>query len=123
MGKTVLVVDDEQGIRRMLNINIKLNFKDVNIEEMVNGKEAVQYVAATPPELVLMDIRMPVMDGIAATRQMRAAGYSSPIILNTDNDVLLNELRGNDIGATEVVGKDYLINHGGLKKVLSKYLK
>ncbi len=122
MAKTVLVVDDDRKIRRILHIGIRLNEGGVGIEEKFNGVDAVIYVAAVPPELVIMGIGMPVMDGIEATKNMRAAGYSGPIILHTGNDTLLDALRKNGTKATELVSSEYLLNRGGLKEILSKYL-
>jgi signal transduction histidine kinase/DNA-binding NarL/FixJ family response regulator len=68
--KTILIVDDVMANREMLADLLRaLGFA---VEEAGNGKEALEQVALMPPDLVLMDIMMPVMDGLEATRQLRA---------------------------------------------------
>jgi signal transduction histidine kinase/ActR/RegA family two-component response regulator len=68
--KTILIVDDVVANREMLADLLRaLGFA---IEEAGNGKEALEQVALMPPDLVLMDIMMPIMDGLEATRQLRA---------------------------------------------------
>jgi signal transduction histidine kinase/DNA-binding NarL/FixJ family response regulator len=69
--KTILIVDDVVANREMLADLLRaLGFA---IEEAGNGKEALEQVAMMPPDLVLMDIMMPIMDGLEATRLLRAS--------------------------------------------------
>jgi two-component system cell cycle response regulator DivK len=65
----VLVVDDSDDVR--LLICMKLRAAGYDVAEARDGREAVEVARATRPALILMDIRMPVMDGLAATRLLR----------------------------------------------------
>ena len=73
MGPTrVLVVDDEPLVRRTLK-QILASYQDLQlVGEAANGEEAIAAAARLQPDIVVMDIRMPALDGIAAARQIRA---------------------------------------------------
>ncbi|WP_123041395.1 response regulator [Cohnella candidum] len=66
----VMVVDDEYGIRSHLASMIR-GFGSLNVREAVNGRDALEQMEVSPPEIVLTDIRMPVMDGMELIRQSR----------------------------------------------------
>jgi|GEM_PF-1473774 len=73
--KSVLIVDDEAGVRQALIRGIKRKFNktdtQISIIEASNGKEAIDLANGSPPDLILMDIRMPIMDGLKACRILR----------------------------------------------------
>ena len=69
MGKRILVVDDEADSREMLATYFQLEGFDV--AEAADGYEAVERALAEPPDLVVMDMAMPVLDGLDSTRAMR----------------------------------------------------
>ena len=66
-----MVVDDQASTRQGIMALLELA-PDIEVtQEASNGREAVRYVAEDPPDVVLMDVRMPVMDGLEATRQIK----------------------------------------------------
>lgn len=66
----VLIADDHQGVRQMLRL--RLEFSNCKIVgEASNGQEAIQCVEDTSPDIVVMDLVMPLMDGIDATREIK----------------------------------------------------
>ena len=67
----VLVVDDQESVREGTKALLTYSYGIDTIYEARNGQEAVQLVAEEQPDVVLMDVRMPVMDGIEATRQIK----------------------------------------------------
>lgn len=68
-GSTILLVDDHQGLRSTLR---KLLLKcGYSVIEASNGQEAIEITVALSPDLIIMDLQMPIMDGISATRQIR----------------------------------------------------
>ena len=76
----VLVVDDEPLVRRTLK-QILASYQDLQlVGEAANGEEAIAAVARLQPDIVVMDIRMPALDGIAAARQIRAKAPRVKII-------------------------------------------
>jgi DNA-binding NarL/FixJ family response regulator len=68
----ILVVDDHHAVRRSLMTLLREVYPGAGIEEAHNGREALDVVAADPPDLVLIDAVMPHVDGIEATRQIKA---------------------------------------------------
>ena len=76
----VLVVDDESLVRRIL-IQILASYRDLElVGEAASGEEAIAAVARLEPDVVVMDIRMPTLDGIAAAREIRAKAPHVKII-------------------------------------------
>lgn len=71
MGLTVLVVDDEADIRELIKLNLLWTPLEV-VGEAADGREAVELVAELRPSFVLMDLMMPIEDGVSATRRIRA---------------------------------------------------
>ena len=80
MGQTVLVVDDEQNIVNIIAFNLKKEGYEVLTAG--DGEEAVEIVEKHQPDLILLDIMMPKMDGYQACRKIREK-YNIPIIMLT----------------------------------------
>ena len=69
LDRTVMVVEDSDDIRLMLRRSLELS--GYRVIEAINGQQAVELVRQTCPDLILMDLNMPLMDGLAATEQIR----------------------------------------------------
>ena len=77
----ILIVDDQQRARRSVKALLATKFKLVDTCEAVNGLEAIRCVEECKPDLVLMDARMPEMDGIEATRMIKMISAQTPVII------------------------------------------
>jgi signal transduction histidine kinase/ActR/RegA family two-component response regulator len=118
--KTILIVDDVVANREMLADLLRtLGFA---IEEAADGKEALHQVDLMPPDLVLMDIMMPVMDGLEATRQIRLKPHlqSVPIIAISASATLEDQEGSLAAGATAFMTKP--IDQDGLLMHIANYL-
>src|SRR5215211_658102 len=117
----VLVVDDQSD--NLTFISIALQEKGYRVTTAVNGREAVTVALLVEPQLILMDISMPVLDGIGATRAIRGEGKIKdvPIVILTayDDDQFRRE--ANDAGADGYFTKpiDFPRLHAFMDKLLS----
>jgi DNA-binding NarL/FixJ family response regulator len=105
---TVLLVDDEQLVRSGFRLLLDVEDDITVVGEAATGAEAVELVRATRPDVVLMDIRMPGMDGIEATRRIVAASGSerARILILTTYDTDAHVFEGLQAGASGFLLKD-----------------
>ena len=75
----VLIVDDEASIRESLRMI--LEYESYRVDEAKSGSEALVKIAERPPDAVLLDIKMPEMDGLAVLSAMRERGYEMPVLM------------------------------------------
>lgn len=101
---TVLVIDDEAQIRKLLSITLKTNEFNVTVAE--TAKEGLAIAASHPPDLVLLDLGLPDQNGLDVLRQLRG-WYSNPIIILSvqhDEEAIVAAL---DLGANDYLAKPF----------------
>ena len=90
----VLVVDDERDVRVLLRLCLTDRCDQVElIEEAGNGLEAVEKAGEFQPDVVIMDLKMPVMDGIEATRQIKQESPATEIVVYSAAPEHINDIR------------------------------
>jgi two-component system response regulator MprA len=109
----VLVVDDDKAVRESLRRSLEFNGYDVALA--ADGAEALAGIAHTAPDVVVMDVMMPRLDGIEATRALRTAGNDLPILVLTARDAVGDRVEGLDAGAD-----DYLTKPFALQELLAR---
>ena len=107
MTKLILVVEDQADNRQI--IRDMLSALDCELVEAENGVEALAAVAKQKPDLILMDIQMPIMDGYEATRRIKANPTTSsiPIIAVTSYALSGDEQKALSAGCNDYVPKPY----------------
>jgi two-component system cell cycle response regulator DivK len=107
MSKRILVVEDQEDNRQI--IRDMLSATDYQITEAENGEEALAAVAKERPDLILMDIQMPILDGYEATRRIKAdpALRAIPIIAITSYALSGDEQKARAAGCDDYVPKPY----------------
>jgi two-component system, chemotaxis family, chemotaxis protein CheY len=113
-GKTVLVVDDNAAIRKMLaSAFLSDGFKTCG--EAENGKEAVELAKQIKPDVITLDLSMPVMNGITAASELRRVFPATPIILFTLYGDSVSKAAASEAGVSLVLQKtvplSVLIDH------------
>lgn len=102
--KTILVVDDEPRYVRLVEVNLLSEAYAVRTAS--NGQEAVESVAASQPDLILLDVMMPIMDGFTACERIREFS-NVPIIVVTAKGEERDRVRGLDAGADDYIVKPF----------------
>ncbi|MFD7297283.1 response regulator transcription factor [Streptomyces sp. NPDC059897] len=101
----ILIVDDEPAVLEALQRS--LAFEGYATEVAVDGADALEKVASYRPDLVVLDIQMPRMDGLTAARRMRATGSTTPILMLTARDTVGDRVTGLDAGADDYLVKPF----------------
>jgi two-component system response regulator MprA len=113
----VLVVDDDKAVRESLRRSLEFNGYAVSLAS--DGAEALAGlstpVAGATPDVVIMDVMMPRLDGIEATRALRSVGNDVPILVLTARDAVGDRVEGLDAGAD-----DYLTKPFALQELLAR---
>ena len=103
----ILVVDDEQAVRESLRRSLRFNGYDVLTAN--DGLEAVEAVRAENPELLILDVMMPNMDGLEVCRTLRSEGWDRPILVLTARDGVSDRVAGLDAGADDYLPKPFAL--------------
>ncbi|WP_338671888.1 response regulator transcription factor [Streptomyces sp. SCSIO 30461] len=112
-GDRILIVDDEPAVREALQRS--LAFEGYTTEVAVDGTDALAKVLSYAPDLVVLDVQMPRMDGLTAARRIRASGSTLPILMLTARDTVGDRVTGLDAGAD-----DYLVKPFELDELLAR---
>jgi two-component system OmpR family response regulator len=103
----VLVVDDEPNIRELVQVALK--FHGCSVTTAVNGKDALRQAEADQPDLIVLDVMLPDMDGFEVCRRLRAGGNEVPVIFLTARDTSSDTVTGLAIGGDDYVTKPFSV--------------
>ena len=109
----VLVVDDDKAVRESLRRSLEFNGYAVSLA--ADGAEALAGIGSMGPDVVIMDVMMPRLDGIETTKALRKAGNDIPILVLTARDAVGDRVEGLDAGAD-----DYLTKPFALQELLAR---
>jgi two-component system alkaline phosphatase synthesis response regulator PhoP len=104
MANTILVVDDEKNIVQLARLY--LGNEGFRVEEAYDGKQALDKARAVNPDLVVLDIMMPEMDGLTVCRELRKTS-SVPVIMLTARDDDVDKIVGLEVGADDYITKPF----------------
>jgi two-component system OmpR family response regulator len=114
MAKTrVLIVDDEPNIRDLLATSLR--FAGYEIQTAANGAQAVSAVTESEPDIILLDVMLPDMNGFSVTKKLRSSGIQAPILFLTARDEVEDKITGLTVG-----GDDYLTKPFSLDEVVAR---
>lgn len=103
----MLVVDDDQAVRESLRRSLEFNGYDVTLAG--DGAEALARIGNANPDVVIMDVMMPRLDGIETTKALRKAGNDVPILVLTALDAVGDRVEGLDAGADDYLSKPFAL--------------
>ena len=104
----LLVVDDEPNIRELLSTSLR--FAGFEVVSAGNGREALAAVEAHAPDLAVLDVMLPDMDGFTVTRRLRAAGKHFPVLFLTAKDDTEDKVTGLTVGGDDYVTKPFSLD-------------
>lgn len=120
MQKTILVIEDDANIRELLRLYLEQ--EGYKIESAQDGLEGLRAFKRIHPDLVLLDLMMPVMDGTQVIKEIRAAS-KTPVIMLTAKGETFDKIAGLDLGADDYVTKPFEIREliARIRAVLRRY--
>ena len=104
----ILVVDDEPDVVEALRIGFALQWRDIEVLGAADGEAALRLVEEEHPDILLLDIGLPDMDGFEVLRQLRAFSDVAVVMLTARDDAI-DKVKGLELGADDYVTKPF--NH------------
>ncbi len=101
----ILVVEDEQSIASL--VTLYLTNEGFRVSQIADGAQALDAVERVKPDLVILDVMLPGMDGIEICRRLRAAGGGLPIVMLTARDAEVDRILGLELGADDYITKPF----------------
>ena len=107
MAKTILIVEDEQNIVDILSFN--LSREGYQTLEALDGPTGLQLALEQNPDLILLDLMLPGMDGFEVCRRVRESGSSTPILMLTAREEEADKVLGLELGADDYITKPFSV--------------
>ncbi|MBA2557883.1 MAG: response regulator transcription factor, partial [Chloroflexi bacterium] len=113
MAATILIVEDEYAVARGVQYALQQEGYEVTVAR--SAEEGLEFATQQAPDLVILDVRLPGMDGFEALRRLRAGGVKAPVLFLTARDEEFDKVIGLELGAD-----DYLTKPFGLRELMSR---
>ena len=113
MAATILIVEDEYAVARGIQYALQQEGYDVTVAR--KGSEGLDYATRNAPDLVILDVRLPDMDGFEVLRRMRSTGNKAPVLFLTARSDEMDKVVGLELGADDYLGKPF-----GLRELMSR---
>jgi DNA-binding response OmpR family regulator len=113
MTATILIVEDEFAVAR--GVQYALQQEGYEVAMAPSGEEGLTTASQIAPDLVILDVRLPGIDGFEMLRRLRATGSKAPVLMLTARDEEMDKVIGLEIGAD-----DYLTKPFGLRELMSR---
>jgi len=105
--RRILVVDDEDNLRTMLVAALK--FEGYDVAAAPNGREGLRSVKESKPDLIVLDVMMPELDGFGMLKRLRETGDRTPVVFLTAKDTSADAVEGLGLGADDYLSKPFAL--------------
>jgi two-component system OmpR family response regulator len=112
-GVRVLVVDDDEYIRDLIAVGLR--FVGFEVDTAADGRDALAKIVSTRPDLVVLDIAMPGIDGLEVVERLRRDGVATPVVFLSARDAPADRVKGLHLGADDYITKPF-----GLEELLAR---
>lgn len=109
----VLIVDDEPNIRDLLSTSLR--FAGFSVHAVANGADAVHAAEKGEPDIILLDVMLPDMNGFSVTKKLRSMGINAPVLFLTARDETEDKITGLTVG-----GDDYMTKPFSLEELVAR---
>lgn len=109
----ILVAEDQKDMNRLISARLKA--ENYSVDSCFNGEEVFDYLACAQYDAIILDVMMPVMDGLEALKKLRQGNDQTPVLLLTAKDGIEDRVRGLDAGAD-----DYLVKPFAFEELLAR---
>ena len=109
----VLIVDDEPNIRDLLSTSLR--FAGFSVHAVANGADAVHAAEKGEPDIILLDVMLPDMNGFSVTKKIRSMGINAPVLFLTARDETEDKITGLTVG-----GDDYMTKPFSLDEIVAR---
>ncbi len=109
----VLIVDDEPNIRDLLSTSLR--FAGFSVHAVANGADAVHAAEKGEPDIILLDVMLPDMNGFSVTKKIRSMGITAPVLFLTARDETEDKITGLTVG-----GDDYMTKPFSLDEIIAR---
>jgi len=109
----VLIVDDEPNIRDLLSTSLR--FAGFSVHAVANGADAVAAAEKGEPDIILLDVMLPDMNGFSVTKKLRSMGINAPVLFLTARDETADKVTGLTVG-----GDDYMTKPFSLDEIVAR---
>ena len=113
MAKSILIIEDEPGI--LLSIKDEFESEGYIVYEAEDGQAGLEMVEQVGPDLIILDVMLPVLDGYEVCKSLRMKGRSTPIIMLTVKDKEIDKVLGLELGADDYVTKPFSLRELGAR--------
>ena len=113
MAASILIVEDEYAVARGIQYALQQEGYEVTVAR--NGEEGLEIATHNAPDLVILDVRLPGIDGFEVLRRLRGTGSKSPVLFLTARDEEMDKVIGLELGAD-----DYMTKPFGLRELMSR---
>ncbi len=103
----ILVVDDDPPLRRMLERTLVA--EGFEVTSAADGGTALVSIERSPPDVIVLDVAMPALDGLAVCRRLRGKGLPTPILMLTARDAVVDRVAGLEAGADDYLVKPFAV--------------
>lgn len=107
-GPRILIVDDEPSIRDLLTTSLR--FAGFGVRAVSNGAQTISAVLEEEPDLIILDVMLPDMNGFSVTKRLRESGYTAPILFLTAKDDTEDKITGLTVGGDDYVTKPFSLD-------------
>jgi DNA-binding response OmpR family regulator len=109
----IAVIDDDHSVSRSITLNLEL--EGYKVVTAADGEAGIQLVGEQTPDLIILDVMMPVKDGLQTCKELRNAGISTPLILLTARCAEVDKVLGLDLGADDFLAKPF-----GMRELIAR---